>query len=101
MTMSHQNGMVLVLTGGATAPPLYWPSQEMMPMPISHTGSHTADFQSSGGRFLSNAMLMPISTYPITSTTLSFQITSKPDQYMSRQATTNAVALRKPAAGIR
>ena len=50
--MSHQNGMWLVLSGAATAPPLYWPCQEMMPMPTSHTGSHTADFQSSGGRSL-------------------------------------------------
>ena len=49
-------------------------------MPTSHTGSHTADFQSSGGRCLSNAMPMPISTYPITSTMPSFQITTKPDQ---------------------
>jgi hypothetical protein len=47
-------------------------------MPISHTGSHTADFQSSGGRCLSNAIEMPISTYPITSTMPSFQITSHP-----------------------
>ena len=31
-------------------------------MPISHTGSHTADFQSSGGRCGSNAIEMPMST---------------------------------------
>ena len=31
-------------------------------MPIRYTGSHVADFQSSGGRSLSNAMKMPIST---------------------------------------
>ena len=49
-------------------------------MPISHTGSHIADFQSSGGRSLSSAIEMPISTYPMTRTTPSFQITSKPDQ---------------------
>ena len=49
-------------------------------MPISQAGSQTADFQSSGGRCGSNAMNMPITTYPITSTTPSFQITSKPDQ---------------------
>ena len=34
-------------------------------MPSSHTGSHTADFQSSGGRCESNAMQMPIITYPM------------------------------------
>src|SRR5713101_4657406 len=79
-TMSHQNGMWLVLSGGLTAPPAYWPCQEMMPKPISHTGSHTADFQSNGGRFWSNTIEMPITTYPITSTTPSFQTTSKPDQ---------------------
>ena len=49
-------------------------------MPISHTGSQTADFQSSGGRCGSNAMKMPITTYPSTRTTPSFQTTSKPDQ---------------------
>ncbi len=31
-------------------------------MPIRYTGSHCADFQSSGGRCLSKAMQMPIST---------------------------------------
>ena len=31
-------------------------------MPISQTGSHTADFQSSGGRCGSNAMQMPMIT---------------------------------------
>ena len=35
-------------------------------MPIRYTGSHCADFQSSGGRCGSNAMKMPISTYPMT-----------------------------------
>src|SRR5436189_4436018 len=95
ISMSHQNGMLLVLTGAASAPPEYWPCQEMMPMPISHTGSHTADFQSSGGRCLSNAIEMPISMYQITSKTPSFQITRNPDQYMRRQATTTAAGLRK------
>ena len=77
-SMSHQNGMLPVLAAAATA--RYWPCQEMMPRPISHTGSQTADFQSSGGRSLSNAIEMPISTYPITSTMPSFQTTSNPDQ---------------------
>ena len=49
-------------------------------MPIRYTGSHCADFQSSGGRFSSNAMQTAISTYPITITTPSFQTVSKPDQ---------------------
>src|SRR5215475_10227358 len=101
ISMSHQNGMLLVLSGAASAPPLYWPCQEMMPRPISHTGSHTADFQSSGGRCLSVAIEMPISMYPITSTTPSFQITSHPDQKMSRQEMTNAAGARNPAQGRR
>jgi hypothetical protein len=52
----------------------------MMPRPTSHAGRQIADFQSSGGRSLSNAIDMPISTYPITNTMPSFQTTSKPDQ---------------------
>ena len=49
-TVSHQNGMLPVLTGAATAPPEYWPCQEMMPRPNSQAGSHSAFYQSSGGR---------------------------------------------------
>ena len=51
-----------VLIGGAPPVPLsgYWPSQEMMPKPIRYTGSHCADFQSSGGRCGSKNMKMPI-----------------------------------------
>jgi hypothetical protein len=49
-------------------------------MPISQAGSHTADFQSSGGRCGSNAIYADQITYPITRTMPSFQITSKPDQ---------------------
>ena len=64
--MSHQNGMLKVLVGGSgclsLAAPLYWPCQEMMPRPISHTGSQIADFQSSGGRCGSNAIKMPMRT---------------------------------------
>ena len=53
-----------VLVGGSgclSLVPLYWPCQEMMPMPTSHTGSHTADFQSSGGRL--PALLLPEPVY--------------------------------------
>ena len=35
--MSHQNGMLKVFVGGSgffSLVPLYWPCQEMMPMPI-------------------------------------------------------------------
>src|SRR5260370_29529083 len=94
VTMSHQNGMLLVLTGARTEPPLYWPCQEMTPRPISHAGSHSADFQSSGGRFGSNAIDMPITTYPITRTMPSFQITSKPHQQMNSTAPMNTAGPR-------
>ena len=36
-SMSHQNGMLPVFVGGSGVVedwPLYWPCQEMMPMPI-------------------------------------------------------------------
>src|SRR5260370_40107759 len=90
-SMSHQNGMLLVLSGGNGCLSVdtvlkYWPCQEMMPRPISQAGSHVADFQSSGGPCGAIPIKMPMITYPITRTMPSFQTASNPEKEKGRLA---------------
>ena len=59
-TISHQNGMVLVLTGAATAPPLDWKSSIWQPVWLIGMGIISWLGQYSGG-----AVAAPVNTNTI------------------------------------